>query len=58
MMKQSNHMELLNIIKSYSKDISIKEFELFLKIDKTNLEKYELSKNIKIKKQLLLNTVN
>lgn len=58
MMKESNHMKLLDIIKSYSKDISIKEFELFLKIDKTNLEKYELSKNIKIKKQLVLNTVN
>ena len=58
MMKENNHMELLDIIKSYSKDVSIKEFELFLKIDKTNTEKYELSKNIKIKKQLLLNTVN
>ena len=57
-MKESNHLKLLDIIKSYSKDISIKDFELFFKIDKTNLEKYELSKNIKIKKQLLLNTVN
>jgi DNA polymerase III delta prime subunit len=58
MMKENNHMELLDIIKSYSKDVSIKEFELFLKIDKTNTEKFELSKNIKIKKQLLLGTVN
>jgi len=55
--KEDKYLDLINIIKSYSKDFTIKDVELFLKIDKT-ANNYELSKNIKMKKKIMEHTKN
>ncbi len=57
LIKEDKYLDLLEKVKSYSKDFTIKDVELFLKIDKTS-NNYELSKNIKMKKKIMVHTVN
>ena len=57
LVNEDKYLKLLEKIKSYTKDFTIKDVELFLKIDKTS-KNYELSKNIKMKKKIMEHTVS